>query len=321
MDSRRLITPNSIEYSKLIKFDSRSRILIQYPWQVVLYQNKIIYIVPTNILSTSKDKRYRKNCQTYGWEDTKFCEIGVFEDCAVAHPAKYFSFICNETDKCLSRLHSYDVDKTFSKLELIEGESFIDFVHSFGYGDTDIEYLLENYIDKAVSNYNAYGDAAMEHYLNNQGQSEDKWITLPTNSHGNYIWSKNESNILTKRITLPANSYGDYNWLKKENNKLAPKAKKIRTVKFVRGKQYKLRFKGIEGCDSQTILYKCVQIIHTIKNEDVGIVVMKAMEEHPIQSHQVYCLNRFDCKKYHIKYEDGLEVFSQMMNWIPVDRN
>lgn len=297
MDSRRRITPNSIEYSKLINFDSRSRILIQYPWQVVLYQNKIIYIVPTNILSTSKDKRYRKNCQTYGWEDTKFCEIGVFEDCAVAHPTKYFTFVCNETDKCLSRLHSYDVDKSFSKLELIEGESFIDFAHSFVPDETDIEYLLENYIDKAVGNYNAHGDAAMEHYLNNQNQSEDKWITLPTNSHGNYIWPK------------------------KENNKLVPKAKKIRTVKFVRGKQYKLRFKGMEGCNSQTILYRCVQIIHTIKNEDVGIVVMKAMEEHPIQSHQVYCLNRFDCKKYHIKYEDGLEVFSQMMNWIPVDRN
>ena len=52
--------------------------------------------------------------------------------------------------------------------------------------------------------------------------------------------------------------------------------------------------------------------------DEVRIVVMKQISG---DTYKKYTLNRSDCIKYHIKFEDGLEVFSMDMDWrISIDK-
>lgn len=98
-------------------------------------------------------------------------------------------------------------------------------------------------------------------------------------------------------------------------------AKRRLKKKLVIGKCYKLRIKSVEGSPLIETKWRCVQLIHKIKDEIVNIVIMQPMtlgELFHIQGlgHQSFCLSKADCKKYHIRYNPYLEVFSEHLNWI-----
>lgn len=322
---RRKINTLDIEYDKsLLQPGSSWSILLLKCWQVVIYQNKINFIVPTTELLTSRNHSYLQTCYANHifvkqHNETDFCPLRNFINCAMAHPFTGCTSLRSNTVQILKFLHSFDVkEKEYHELELIEGYSFRDYVYDYlkndGLKSDDVVVMseplgiiLSRYIAKAVEKYNTQGDKAMEFFIQNQKCDTDMWKCINLDKNNKYIWGNSKKNVSDNE--LPTES---------ETTKLKKETKEQVKTKFVRGNIYKLRIKGITGTESQTTKYQCRQIIHTIKNEAVNIVIMKALDKHPIPNHQIYCLNRYDCKKYHIKYEEGLEVFSQLMNWIPV---
>lgn len=54
--------------------------------------------------------------------------------------------------------------------------------------------------------------------------------------------------------------------------------------------------------------YICVGIVKTILNNPINVVIMKQILGD--RSSMIFCLNKMDCKRLHIKYEPGLQVFS-----------
>lgn len=100
--------------------------------------------------------------------------------------------------------------------------------------------------------------------------------------------------------------------LSKQDAKNAAKAQVGK--KFVVGKVYMLRQKSV--CGSKEIVKKYVlkKFIYTSKSEFLNVLILKQIDG-PIGT--IFTLNRNDCKRYHIKYEPGLQVFSMEFNWIP----
>lgn len=92
------------------------------------------------------------------------------------------------------------------------------------------------------------------------------------------------------------------------------KAKADVGKKFVIGQVYMLRQKSV--CGSKEIVKKYVlkKFIYTSKNEILNVLILKQIEG---PAGTIFTLNRNDCKRYHIKYEPGLQVFSMEFNWIP----
>ena len=90
-------------------------------------------------------------------------------------------------------------------------------------------------------------------------------------------------------------------------------AKALVKKKFVVGKKYMLRQKSV--CGSREIIkkYVCKKFIYTVKDELLNILILKQVEG---PKGTIFTLNRNDCKRYHIKYEPGLQVFSMEFNWI-----
>ena len=91
-------------------------------------------------------------------------------------------------------------------------------------------------------------------------------------------------------------------------------AKALVKKKFVVGKKYMLRQKSV--CGSREIIkkYVCKKFIYTVKDELLNILILKQVEG---PKGTIFTLNRNDCKRYHIKYEPGLQVFSMECNLIP----
>lgn len=77
--------------------------------------------------------------------------------------------------------------------------------------------------------------------------------------------------------------------------------------KFIVGQTYYLKSNKIKR---EYILKK---FIYTINETVVNIVIMKQIAG-PFNA--IYTLNQYDCRRYHIKYEEGLQVFSMQMNWV-----
>lgn len=112
-------------------------------------------------------------------------------------------------------------------------------------------------------------------------------------------------------------------FLKTSMNPIKHQAKDKIKNKLVRNKLYKLRIKSIEGSPLIETRWRCVQQIHKIRNEIVNIVIMEPVEYSDIVKlrsigHTSFCLNKHDCIKYHIKYNQHLEVFSSLLNWIEI---
>jgi len=86
------------------------------------------------------------------------------------------------------------------------------------------------------------------------------------------------------------------------------------SVKWVNGRTYKLRFKskcGLRGYEKKYVLKK---FIYTINQDVVNIVIMKQIGG-PVST--IFTLNREECRQFHLKYEEGLQVMPMSFNWIP----
>ena len=63
-------------------------------------------------------------------------------------------------------------------------------------------------------------------------------------------------------------------------------------------------------------IFECKKVIYSIRDNPAKIVIMKQINKHDMSDDNlVYTLNKEDCKKLHIKYEPGLEVYSMDLNW------
>lgn len=127
-------------------------------------------------------------------------------------------------------------------------------------------------------------------------------------------------NVGNMSVTLsnPVNSATLSNPLNKMNktkmNEVKHAVKSESKVKFTIGKEYKLRRKSLYSMVEKR--YICKGIVWKIKNEPVGIVVMKCTEHQPDE--YIFTLGRHDCKRLHIKFEPGLQVFSIKERFIEV---
>lgn len=345
-NDRRSITIYDIidNTNTLSNYDDRVAALVRYPWQIVIYKNNICYIVPSAGIQMYDYyyEPWKRECRKAGFDDSlTFCNIISYENLFTRH-------YTNTTHKCLTmsikklkKLTPRNIDTCYYPLELISGESFVDFCHKEHPNyiqDINIDHIIDRYtskrypicrallealseyIEKAVDLYNREGNAAMSFYLQNRTASIDAWSSIPINTLGHYKWPGEDNNKKPVKKEEPVAKTAATAATPAPKEPRAPKKKSPKRIKFIRGCEYKLRTRGMEGMDCISATYRCVQIINSIKENIVDIVIMKSISPHPLSSHNIYCLNRLDCLKYHIKYEDGLEVFSQMMNWIPVKK-
>jgi hypothetical protein len=58
--------------------------------------------------------------------------------------------------------------------------------------------------------------------------------------------------------------------------------------------------------------YKVIKYIYTMNRIETNILILKQI--YGPQGH-IYTLNAHDCRKLHIKYQPGLQVFPMNMNW------
>jgi hypothetical protein len=85
-------------------------------------------------------------------------------------------------------------------------------------------------------------------------------------------------------------------------------------VKWVNGNIYKLRVRGKFGIRGYERRYVLKKFIYNVKNVPVNVVIMKQLSG---PRSTTFTLSKSDCIRFHIKYEDGLQVMSMAMNWIP----
>lgn len=92
---------------------------------------------------------------------------------------------------------------------------------------------------------------------------------------------------------------------------------KIKT-KFKIGRYYYQRIKPKDGSANIVIKYQCIKTVYSIKDIEMNVVIMKQIT--PYNSKR-FTLDRNECKKFHIKFEPGLEVWPMDINWIPEKKN
>ncbi len=112
-----------------------------------------------------------------------------------------------------------------------------------------------------------------------------------------------------KKLT-PQQSYKN-----KKNAKHSAKRKIPKKFRLSEGETYILKFKSKDKSKEFLNYYRCVKVIYSISDNPVNIVIMKKISG---ELNNNSFLNREDCKKFHIKYESGLEVWRQNHNWIKV---
>lgn len=78
-------------------------------------------------------------------------------------------------------------------------------------------------------------------------------------------------------------------------------------MKFYRNDVYTLKH------PTGILRYRCIAIINTVNGVEINAVVMKLLNENV--NKQKFCLNRYDCRRLHIKYQEGLECFSNKLNF------
>lgn len=103
---------------------------------------------------------------------------------------------------------------------------------------------------------------------------------------------------------------------KTKMNEVKHAVKSESKLKFTVGKEYKLRRKSLYSMVEKR--YICKGVVWKIKNEPVGIVVMKCTEHQPDE--YIFTLGKHDCRRLHIKFEPGLQVFSIKEKFIEVKK-
>ena len=82
-------------------------------------------------------------------------------------------------------------------------------------------------------------------------------------------------------------------------------------TKFVVGAKYTLTNIAIES--KKVKEYICKKVLHEYKGEVVDIVIMKCT--HKQEDEDIFTLTKNDCKSIGMKYERGLQVFSEFENF------
>ena len=90
------------------------------------------------------------------------------------------------------------------------------------------------------------------------------------------------------------------------------KLKHKKNYKFIIGNKYVLIYKFNNKKIKR--IFVCKQIIHTIKDKIINGVVMQQINNTYCDGIKYY-LNKEDCKKYHIKYYNNLQLFSMKENF------
>lgn len=93
-------------------------------------------------------------------------------------------------------------------------------------------------------------------------------------------------------------------------------AKSSVKVRYKVGDHLILRGKIKDGSERLVKKFEVKKVIWSIHSNPVNILVLKQYEG-PNNNRS---LDRNDCKKYHIKYEPGLQVYSMMLNFSKINR-
>lgn len=91
-------------------------------------------------------------------------------------------------------------------------------------------------------------------------------------------------------------------------------AKRKLKKRFKIGKHYVLRIKAKDGSRECIMGFECKKFIYTMNEMPMNIVIMKQLYG---DDGNKYTLDRHECRKFHVKYEPGLEVWPMEVNWIP----
>ena len=107
--------------------------------------------------------------------------------------------------------------------------------------------------------------------------------------------------------------------IKREREELFNKAQFKRDTKneikkrFVIGKEYILRFRSNKNSKFIKKTYICKKFIYTMRDTVLNAIIVKQTSG---PKDMIFTLSKEDCKRLHIKYEDGLQILSMKMDWI-----
>lgn len=102
----------------------------------------------------------------------------------------------------------------------------------------------------------------------------------------------------------------------KNKKKAKDEAKSFVKVKYKVGDTVILRGKIRDGSERIVKKFEVKKVIWSIHSNPVNILILKQLEG-PNNNRS---LDKNDCKKYHIKYEPGLQVYSMMLNFSKIKK-
>lgn len=117
-------------------------------------------------------------------------------------------------------------------------------------------------------------------------------------------------------VSLEAKSAIDIVMSIRKKNKSKNEAKSKINVRFKVGDIVLLRGKIRDGSKRNIKKFEVKKVIWSVKGNPVNVLILKQIEG--INNNM--SLDKNDCKKYHIKYEEGLQAYSMMMNFVKLKR-
>lgn len=129
-------------------------------------------------------------------------------------------------------------------------------------------------------------------------------------SHKVYLFKLD--NELTQQELELLNKYNDY--CQKKISK--DEAKSLVTVRYKIGDVLMLKSKIRDGSKRNYRKFVVKKIIWSINSNPVNIIIVKQVSG-PITN---MSMSKNDCKRYHIKYEENLQVYSMMMNFTKITK-
>lgn len=142
------------------------------------------------------------------------------------------------------------------------------------------------------------------------GDSNYKKVKDLKKYYQNYIVSRNDyytgKSLCSTQEKQEIKDVSIYNINKNSNNSNNTDIVTVNNNYFIKRDKFNSNYKRI---------YKCVSVINII---DACVMVDISSNKIPTQQ---YVLSESDCEYLGIEYQDGLEVFSNKLNWINIDNN
>ena len=175
-----------------------------------------------------------------------------------------------------------------------------------------IDILLNNTRDEAVEHRIKLFIEDFKKYdtVRYETNGDDKWVIRMTKGKSNYQKTFDSVQPEIKTAIDRINALH-------AKRKSKADAKTAAKVKYRVGDHVVLRGKIKDGSDRIVKKFEVKKVIWSIKQNPVNILVLKQYEG-PNNNRS---LDRDDCKKYHIKYEPGLQVYSMMLNFQKIRKN